>query len=239
MSNPIFDLSNIKIGSEVLKYDKNKQVIRIISLIDLKNKNLYFKTNYYNEGELCVSGRYVKPNEKMNMFLNVEKRNDLAPGLITVQDLNKLKSDLINKFKHIINIPDASFDPQTMYIFGAYINESEKISQILEYKDKTSDISVKHIPSILRNCKCAVNIHLKSMIITSTGLHLQLRLVRIYPEDINSITDAVELNNVYNDINSKTIYNISKIKELSTLKINRSYHTKGDVKDQLKTILKS
>lgn len=258
MNDQLFDVSNIKIGSEKLRYNDDKSVVRIIPLMDIKNKNLYFKTDAYGKNILHVQTRYITKDNKVNVLMNVDAnkyremietytndKNELTPpekglNVLTIEKLNKFKKDLCEKLKYIMSMPVYTNEQnQSSYNIKCYINSNGKIPKILDYNNKICDLDHKYIKKIFEKCNCSLLVQLKSLIVTSKSVHLEIALVRIYPNNLELITDQNILMGIYNDINMKSIDNMNKIKEYDSIYISRKYHKKDDIKDQLKSILKT
>ena len=236
------DTSIIELGNEILTHTKGGEVIRTLSIKKKDGKNYYFTTEELepNSAKYLTTERTYKNKIFYNHKLSILTRTKINDKGETYTDsiidnLNKFKDNLVNKIKYIIKIPEY----QNQFKYNCITNTSYggKLMNIIEYEGNIYDFDVMNTNTILKNCKCKFLIQAIAIVITSDNVYLKLRVSRIIPNDFSNIIDNQTKINIFNAIYSKTIESIENLDKLNSFSVKNKYHSKKDIKDELKSIL--
>ena len=223
--------SNITFGNDYTIHNNGK-LTHIVPIKKINNISMYFTTPELSQHDLlCI--HYKKPYDVYRAKIVTDSLNRVNNNSeILINQLNKFKDDIVNKLKYITKLPN--YENQIDYSFKINKNNTT-IPNILQYNNKSINISYNILKNIIKHTKYKLLIHIQSLSITHNNVYLNLRISRIIIDSFDSLntSDKVYINNI---INSNSINNNNKIIELNRVYI-KNYKSIKSIKHDLYKLL--
>jgi hypothetical protein len=236
-----------------------KNLIRIIPITTQDHKNYYFMTDSMEPNSLSCAipkngyrtinfilrkkQQINKQDTEVNIGIHqtIDPANDPAnPSNIQVDTLidrfNVFLKGLTDRVKFLMMIPQ--YQDKTVYypkVNTIRIEGSTKLKNIIEYLGKKTNFHHRDVNRILLHCRCKFLFHIMSISITVNNVHLNTKIVRIYPENFDTLNlhDRVH---TMNEINRVTIKNNALFNDLDNITEKRTA-SKRSVRDELKQLV--
>lgn len=150
--------------------------------------------------------------------------------------LNAFKRGITDRIRYRMMIPQ--YPEQTSYILTLKtikLNNHVKFSNIIEFQQLKNNFGFRAVSNILATCRCKLLFKVESVTLTHSNVFLDIRLVRIFPESLDSLQASDKLF-VLNELNAVTAKNINRYNELNQF-TKKQRSSKDQVRSELKKIL--
>ena len=178
--------------------------------------------SFENEGDIQNNIHTEKTNkienlESTNKIENLESTNKIEnlESSIIIDRLNKLQRGITDRIQYMMMIPH--YECKKSFNLGINtikINNTIKYKNIIEYQNKRNNFYFDIVKQVLIKCRCKLLLKVNYLMITNTNVILNIRLVRIYPDNLDNISmsNKIHINNELNYVSSK---NAEKYNELN------------------------
>jgi hypothetical protein len=204
-----------------------------------------YKDKKLNEVNDIAKGNMDNDNECYNNDCDdndTNKKNEeyveLTEGQNIINKLNSFKRGLIDRVKFLMQVPK-DVNNQSMYYMNVNmikIGNDKKLRNIVEYNNITNNLSVGSMINILKYCRCKLLFQINSLDILQKGVYLNIRLVRVYPENLDTIPDNKKIF-VLRELSTSNIRSIVNIDTPAIFMAKTKAASKYQVRDELKKIL--
>jgi hypothetical protein len=237
--NLLFQNENL-IADDVVIHDiistHHAKLTQIIPISNSINKNYYYKTKLLEPNSVCCRFRDNQQNgiaykQYYFTFNNIKNSDEL---LELIQKLNKFKHGITDRMKYMMKIPEYDEHDNNMYNINAdmiTINKERKFRNILQIKEDKNNIDPYSVMEVLKACKCEFLFHIKSVLVSENIVKLSMRMVRIYPESLDTLNGKTKIV-IVRQLNNSFVPNVS-LDDLNNIRTNKMAR-KQEVKDELK-----
>jgi hypothetical protein len=205
-----------------------------IDIFNIDSKPYYVLTDYLDKESIqCFRSKKVSSSGKSYMACSFSLKGNL------VDKLNEFKKGITNRIKYRTIIPE--YEDQKSYILNLKtikIDDEILFSNIIEFENKKNNFSYSIVSKVLALCKYKLLLKIESLSITHTNVYFNIRLVRIYPESLDTLPDDIHIH-IYNNLNSVIIDNINRYEKLIKFDASDAHKcSKQHVRDRLKKLFK-
>ena len=165
-----------------------------------------------------------------------KESDEQTKSRILITRLNDFKRGITDRIKYRMMIPQ--YPEQTSYILTLktiMLNNHIKFSNIVEFQQLKNNFVFRTVSNILSMCRCKFLLKIDSLTLTHSNVFLNIQLVRIFPESLDSLHVDDKLF-ILNKLNEVTTKNINRCNELNQF-TKKQRSSKDQVRSELKKIL--
>jgi len=156
-------------------------------------------------------------------FINIKKNNAESEKIIECFD--EIRNIVYNKLKHYIRINA----PNTHDQYKLRIYHNDLMINAVRYNDQKHQISFNNLYTIMHNCPCQMDIHLKTLIVGKNDFTLYMYINGLTIIDIPHNPETIRLHII---MNKEKIEHLNKYKSVDTV-IRKNYISKKEIKEDI------
>lgn len=220
------DYNNVTLNNMIIK-SQNSVTRRFIPITSDDNKGYYVLIENLDPSSVFCSSKditYICPysgKEKTNKIYNFNLRNvnDVNKNISNdniIDKLNNFRKGIMNRLKYITMLPN--YDDNKYYgvkINSIRINNKLLYKNIIEYDGNKNNFSFNIIRNVLINCNCKLLLKINYLIISPTDTTLDIRIVRIYPESLDTLENDTQIM-ILDTLHERTNKNFNSILKIES-----------------------
>lgn len=145
------------------------------------------------------------------------KCNDKQESKILIDRLSAFQKGLIERLKHMMLIPQYNDKKSfNLRINTIKLDNTIKYKNIIEYQNKRNNFSFDIVNQVLMKCRCRLLLKINYLKITNTTTILNIRIVRIMPNDLDNLSMSTRIN-VISELNYISSRNAEKYNDLNSI----------------------
>lgn len=235
------------------KISQNKKEYMVYNF-SLKGNVIKNKDNMANDKEFDDKGVNQDPDKNTNtdiiikdLIVDTESciASDIVPDTVPVtvpesqriiDRLNAFKRQITDRIRYLMMIPQ--YPDQISYILTLNtikLNNHIKFTNIIEFQQQKNNFGFRAVSNVLTSCRYKLLLKIESITLTHSNVFLNIRLVRIYPESLDTldINDKLHIIGELNALSAKNINTYINLNKFTRKKVN----SKEQVKSELLKIL--
>jgi len=192
--------------------------------------------NKENDNSLCQNTN-VDFHQDQDINDNDVGQNINNDVMILIDRLNCFKRGLTERIKYRTMIPKDYPDQKVYYMSARTIKLDcvTKLKNIIEFQDLKNNFNSKTVSNVLRYCRCKLLLKIDSVTITHTNVFLNICLIRIFPENFDSLRGDTKLY-IFKELNFTTTKNINTYNNLNCI-VRKRASTKAQVRKELMNLM--